>query len=225
MTWRLTARPCASITATWWVSACVSIPAYTSPTRPDRPGRSRCSKPRSSRIIDLVPFLHRCGAAGRALVSSLSGPRQTPFRTWRPARPHQDLSRPVETSDEGQPPAGDVGSAVSQDPPHGAAGQLLRSRSRELCRRSGPVVVIWDRQQTVGKLRAILREYYPGFLATFEDLSSREARATLMLAPGPAAVSKLRRSSLAAASRAHPVRGPGCGADPDTLDGEAAGAP
>ncbi|WP_270889702.1 IS110 family transposase [Pedococcus sp. 5OH_020] len=60
---------------------------------------------------------------------------------------------------------------------------------------------IWDRQQTVGKLRSVLREYYPGVLATFEDLSSREARATLMLAPSPATVSKLRPSSLAAALR------------------------
>lgn len=60
---------------------------------------------------------------------------------------------------------------------------------------------IWDRQQTVGKLRSILREYYPAFLATFEDLSSREARATLMLAPSPAAVTKLRRTSLAASLR------------------------
>lgn len=60
---------------------------------------------------------------------------------------------------------------------------------------------IWDRQQTVGKLRSILREYYPGFVAIFEDLSSREALATLRLAPSPAAVPTLRRSSLAAALR------------------------
>jgi len=60
---------------------------------------------------------------------------------------------------------------------------------------------IWDRQQTVGKLRSVLREYYPAILATFEDLSSREARATLTLAPSPADVRKMRRSSLAAALR------------------------
>ncbi len=60
---------------------------------------------------------------------------------------------------------------------------------------------IWDRQQTVGKLRSILREYYPAFLATFEDLSGREARATLLLAPAPALAGKLRRLSLAAALR------------------------
>lgn len=60
---------------------------------------------------------------------------------------------------------------------------------------------IWDRQQTVGKLRSVLREFYPALLATFEDLSSREARATLTLAPSPAAVPKMRRSSLASALR------------------------
>lgn len=60
---------------------------------------------------------------------------------------------------------------------------------------------IWDRQQTVGKLRSILREFYPALVATFEDLSSREARATLTLAPSPAAVPKVRRSSLASALR------------------------
>lgn len=60
---------------------------------------------------------------------------------------------------------------------------------------------IWDRQQTVGKLRSVLREYYPAFVSTFEDLSSREARATLLLAPTPDAARKLRRTSLAAALR------------------------
>jgi transposase len=60
---------------------------------------------------------------------------------------------------------------------------------------------IWDRQQTVGKLRSVLREYHPAFVATFEDLSSREARATLLLASTPDAARKLRRSSLAAALR------------------------
>jgi hypothetical protein len=46
-----------------------------------------------------------------------------------------------------------------------------------------------------------LREDHPPFLSTFEDLSSREARATLLLAPTPDAARKLRRTSLAAASR------------------------
>ena len=39
------------------------------------------------------------------------------------------------------------------------------------------------------------------FLATFGDLASREARATLRLAPSPGAATKLRRNSLIAALR------------------------
>src|SRR4051794_12744185 len=54
---------------------------------------------------------------------------------------------------------------------------------------------VWDRMQAANKLRSLLREYYPAFLATFEDLSSREARATLPLAPAPAAGARLRASS------------------------------
>ena len=46
---------------------------------------------------------------------------------------------------------------------------------------------IWDRMQTAGKLRSLLREYYPTFLAAFDDLTSREARATLQLVRLPAA--------------------------------------
>jgi hypothetical protein len=42
---------------------------------------------------------------------------------------------------------------------------------------------IWDRQQTANKRRSLLREYYPAFLATFPDRTSREARAALALAP------------------------------------------
>jgi transposase len=60
---------------------------------------------------------------------------------------------------------------------------------------------IWDRMQTASKLRSLLREYYPAFLATFEDLTSREARATLHLAPSPAHLSRLRKNSLSAALR------------------------
>ncbi|HEU4945801.1 MAG TPA: hypothetical protein VFT31_01475 [Kribbella sp.] len=57
------------------------------------------------------------------------------------------------------------------------------------------------RTQTASKLRSLLREYYPAFLATFEDLTSREARATLHLAPSPADSSRLRKNSLTAALR------------------------
>jgi transposase len=55
---------------------------------------------------------------------------------------------------------------------------------------------VWDRQQTANKLRSLLHEYYPTFLATFEDLASPDAR--LAAAPTPAA-QKLRRTSLRAA--------------------------
>jgi transposase len=60
---------------------------------------------------------------------------------------------------------------------------------------------IWDRMQTAAKLRSLLREYYPAFLATFEDLTSREASASLRLAPAPAEVADLRKTSLAAGLR------------------------
>jgi transposase len=60
---------------------------------------------------------------------------------------------------------------------------------------------IWDRMQTAAKLRSLLREYYPAFLAIFEDLSSREARVSLRLAPSPAEVARLRKTGLAAGLR------------------------
>ena len=58
---------------------------------------------------------------------------------------------------------------------------------------------VWDRQQIANKLRSLLREYYPTLLTTFEDLTSADARATLGLAPTPAAAKRLRRASLRAA--------------------------
>jgi hypothetical protein len=58
---------------------------------------------------------------------------------------------------------------------------------------------VWERQQAANKLRCLLHEYYPTFLATFEDLASSDARATLAVAPTPAAAQKLRRASLRAA--------------------------
>ena len=42
---------------------------------------------------------------------------------------------------------------------------------------------VWDRQHIANKLRSLLREYYPVFLACFEDLTSMGARAVLSLAP------------------------------------------
>jgi transposase len=61
--------------------------------------------------------------------------------------------------------------------------------------------MIWDRMQAASKLRSLLREYYPTFLATFDDLASREARATLHLAPSPAKAATLRRNTVMAALR------------------------
>src|SRR6188472_2247468 len=42
---------------------------------------------------------------------------------------------------------------------------------------------VWDRQQAANKLRSLLREYYPTLLATFEDLTSRDAGATTLRRP------------------------------------------
>ena len=60
---------------------------------------------------------------------------------------------------------------------------------------------VWDRMQIGNKLRCVLREYYPTFHAAFDDLTSREARATLRLAPSPMHGQQLRKSSLTAALR------------------------
>jgi transposase len=60
---------------------------------------------------------------------------------------------------------------------------------------------VWDRMQITNKLRSLLREYYPTFLASFDELASREARATLRLAPTPTAAGGLRKTSLVAGLR------------------------
>jgi transposase len=60
---------------------------------------------------------------------------------------------------------------------------------------------VWDRMQIANKLRSVLREYYPTFLAAFNDLSSKEARAILHLAPTPAQGQQARKPSLTAALR------------------------
>jgi hypothetical protein len=60
---------------------------------------------------------------------------------------------------------------------------------------------VWDRQQIANKLRSLLREYYPVFLACFEDLTSMGARTVLSLAPTPLAAARLRRTGVAAAMR------------------------
>ncbi|GAA3432646.1 IS110 family transposase [Kutzneria kofuensis] len=64
----------------------------------------------------------------------------------------------------------------------------------------------WRRTRATQELRAVLREYYPGFLAAFAkgtvtNLASPEARAVLALAPTPAAAAKVTKTQLAAALR------------------------
>lgn len=60
---------------------------------------------------------------------------------------------------------------------------------------------VWDRQQAANKLRSLLRQYYPAFLATFPDLTAMGARAALRLAPTPQAAARLRPGTLASALR------------------------
>ncbi|GHG14303.1 hypothetical protein GCM10017567_35050 [Amycolatopsis bullii] len=65
---------------------------------------------------------------------------------------------------------------------------------------------IWRRSRATQELRAVLREYYPGFLAAFAkggatNLASAEARAILALAPTPAAAAKITKVRIAAALR------------------------
>jgi hypothetical protein len=77
----------------------------------------------------------------------------------------------------------------ASDSGRGRAGMVARAQQDN----------VWERQQAANKLRSLLHEYYPTFLATFEDLASSDARATLAVAPTPAAAKKLRRASLRAA--------------------------
>ena len=65
---------------------------------------------------------------------------------------------------------------------------------------------VWRRTKALQELRSLLREYYPGFLATFHRsgvtiLASREARQILALAPTPAAGAKLSAAHIATALR------------------------
>lgn len=61
----------------------------------------------------------------------------------------------------------------------------------------------WRRTKALQEIRAVLREFYPGFLAAFADnttnLASNDARAVLAIAPTPAAGAKLTRSRIVAA--------------------------
>lgn len=62
--------------------------------------------------------------------------------------------------------------------------------------------MIWSRQRQTNTLRSMLREYYPGALAAFDDLAGRDALAVLALAPTPADGRRLRVSQVARALRA-----------------------
>ncbi|MCX2952713.1 IS110 family transposase [Lentzea sp. NEAU-D7] len=67
----------------------------------------------------------------------------------------------------------------------------------------------WRRTRATQELRAVLREYYPGFLAAFTkgtvtNLASPEARAVLQLAPTPAAAARVTKAQLAAALPGRP---------------------
>jgi len=63
----------------------------------------------------------------------------------------------------------------------------------------------WRRTRTLQELRAVLREYYPGFLQAFgtntTNLASADARAILAIAPTPAAAAALSRTQITAALR------------------------
>lgn len=56
--------------------------------------------------------------------------------------------------------------------------------------------MIWTRQRSVNTLRSTLRDYYPGFLATFDDLAGREALAVLAAAPSPDQGTRLTRARI-----------------------------
>lgn len=57
--------------------------------------------------------------------------------------------------------------------------------------------MIWSRQRQTNTLRSMLREYYPGALAAFDDLAGRDALAVLALAPTPAQGRQLRVARVA----------------------------
>ena len=60
---------------------------------------------------------------------------------------------------------------------------------------------VWDRQQTANKLRSLLRQYFPAFLATFAELTTMGVGVVLTLAPTPEAAARLRPAAVAAALR------------------------
>jgi transposase len=61
--------------------------------------------------------------------------------------------------------------------------------------------LIWTRQRQAGQLRSTLREFYPGVLHAFDDLTSRDALAVLQIAPTPTQGRALSQSKIASALR------------------------
>ena len=61
--------------------------------------------------------------------------------------------------------------------------------------------LIWSRQRQTNTLRSMLREFYPGALAAFEELAGRDALAVLAIAPSPEAGRRLSISKITATLR------------------------
>jgi transposase len=61
--------------------------------------------------------------------------------------------------------------------------------------------MIWSRQRQTNALRSMLREFYPGALAAFEELAGRDALAVLAIAPSPEAGRRLSISKITATLR------------------------
>ncbi len=61
--------------------------------------------------------------------------------------------------------------------------------------------LIWTRQRQAGQLRSTLREFYPGALHAFDELTSRDALAVLQIAPTPTKGRALSQSKIASALR------------------------
>jgi transposase len=61
--------------------------------------------------------------------------------------------------------------------------------------------MVWTRQRQANQLRSTLREFFPGALAAFDDLTSGDALAVLALAFTPALGRTLSRSKIASALR------------------------
>ena len=59
--------------------------------------------------------------------------------------------------------------------------------------------LIWDRHRSALRLRSLLREYFPGALAAFADLSAPDTLDLLARAPGPQAAARLSKAQITAA--------------------------